>query len=286
MAFHKNVNNGDKFKPDAQLSNDVRNLLNSLNGMSEKAIDSNSVQVTKISVYNPGTALLYANMAVEVDVNCQVYNNTYPVKMSLNGAGSVGVLTQPLASGQCGSMVTSGVVQVPVFGGVVKAFVRIENGGFWYADSGMSVIHGTPESASINLGGGGGDSGGVAVYDGPFTVQLTTNILDPTIRQLLVCNPSATQQNKTMAGEVEVSNYNGIAVTAEYLPITTGYVYLKLQADGENLTAEFVQSATRLSSTTYIEYVQLAQIECNEYGAVEICQIWRSGNVRINYRWW
>jgi len=122
-------------------------------------------------------------------------------------------------------------------------------------------------------------------YDGSFTVKLTTNTLDPTIRQLLVCNPSAVF-NKNIAGEIESSSGDGVTVPETRLPLDAGYVYLKIQADGDALTAEIVQSKTKLNSTTYIEYVQLAQVECDEYGSTQVGQIWRSGNVRINYRWW
>jgi len=125
----------------------------------------------------------------------------------------------------------------------------------------------------------------VAGYDGPFCVQLAANAENPAITELAVCNPSA-NPSYPQAGEVELASGSGITVATTHLPLMPGYVYLQIQLRQNRLYAEFAQSATRLSSSANTEYVQLAQVSSDDYGFTQISQIWRSGNVRINYRWW
>lgn len=123
-------------------------------------------------------------------------------------------------------------------------------------------------------------------YRGPFSVILTgaENNLPP---EILITDLSY-NGNVRRAGEVKLFNARVIRVPETRLPLNDCDVYLHIYYDTgiKTLIAEFYTTPpdTDVPDNPDEEWILLAKVICSDGGA--IIQMWKDGNVNINYRWW
>lgn len=165
MAFHPDVHEGDEFRPSAALSNDVRRLVNSLNGFGGGAVPGTSsgnvrIQICNASPHplNRGTAVIFTGLSETGDIAEAVpYAGT---------GGNWGVTVQRLGPGEIGDCVISGPVSVALAGTGTHA--RPDAGSpavFTAGNEGAPVLCSGGGRAIVNIGAGNSES-----YDGPFAV--------------------------------------------------------------------------------------------------------------------
>lgn len=165
MAFYPDVHTGEAFSPSAALSNDVRHLINGLNGCGGNAVMQNSPGTVRIQVCNgtdtplfKGTAVSFGGMHVTEDIALAV-GFTDPAK-------PWGVVTQALAPGEIGDCCISGPVCVALAGtGGYAQPSPASPAVFTAGATGAPVLCAFNGRALINIGAGNAEN-----YDGPFAV--------------------------------------------------------------------------------------------------------------------
>lgn len=167
MAFYPDVAPGEPFQPGARLSNDIRHLLNGLNGFRSGAFGANSSGTVRIQVYNATGETAAAGSAVAFDDSKAAADNAVPLKAFSDPKKPWGVVTQSLNPGEIGDCIISGPVTVPVSGSGDFALPSVS--GFQRGAEGAPVLHAHGGRAIINLGAGTPE-----VYDGPFALSFDT----------------------------------------------------------------------------------------------------------------
>ena len=170
MAFYPDVQPGDKFQPDALLANDVRHLLNRLDGFTGSVAKETPFNNTVVQVYcqkelKPGTAVNFKDggeMIRDV-IPCEVFNNPFkPWGVVPNGL-------QPNKIGEC---VVSGAVKVNISGDIKShALPSTKNSQiFETADTGAFILYRsqTSSDAIILLNSKPKETG----YNGFFKVEV------------------------------------------------------------------------------------------------------------------
>ena len=140
MAFYPDVFPGDQFKPNALLSNDVRHLLNRMDGFKggTPAVSPYNSTVIKVFCDNrlkAGTAINFKDLTDKVNdvIPCEAFNN--PTK-------AWGVIPIDLEPNKVGNCIISGCITVKVEGDV-KDYVQPQSSNpevFKYSKSGAKVL--------------------------------------------------------------------------------------------------------------------------------------------------
>lgn len=197
MAFYPDVHTGEAFSPSAALSNDVRHLINGLNGCGGNAVMQNSPGTVRIQVCNgtdtplfKGTAVNFGGMHVTEDIALAV-GFTDPAK-------PWGVVTQALAPGEIGDCCISGPVCVALAGtGSYAQPSPASPAVFTAGATGAPVLCAFNGRALINIGAGNAEN-----YDGPFALSYD----------------SATGMLKVSAGYISCNGTFGMVDAAELAP--------------------------------------------------------------------
>ncbi len=167
MAFYGDVTPGDDFVPSASLSNDVRHLINSLNGFGGRPFGWNGSGTVRVQVYNASDDTIRAGTAVNFDEGMPRVDEALPVKALTDPKRPWGVVTQDMERNDMGDCFISGPVTVCVSGsgdyaqpsaGSPKTFTR--------GTEGAPVLFAFGSQAVINLGAGTPEN-----YDGPFAMK-------------------------------------------------------------------------------------------------------------------
>lgn len=123
-------------------------------------------------------------------------------------------------------------------------------------------------------------------YRGPFSVILSG--ADSSQPPEILITDLTYQESNGKAGEIKMFNYRVIKVPETKLPLNECDIYLHIYYDTENksLTAEFYPASLdeEIPGNPDEEWILLAKVLCSDGGA--IIQVWKGGDVNINYRWW
>ena len=166
MAFYGDVMPGDEFRPSASLSNDIRHLLNGLNGFGGNPFAQNGAGTVRIQVYNATGRTIGAGTAVNFDDGKGRAGDAVPLKALDNPKKPWGVITQKLAENEIGDCYISGPVIVDVSGSGDFAQPSVGNPScFTRGTEGAPVLFAFGGRALLNLGAGTPEN-----YDGPFAV--------------------------------------------------------------------------------------------------------------------
>ena len=167
MAFYGDVSPGEAFTPSAALSNDVRHLLNSLDGFRAAPFGANNGGTVRIQIDNASDAPMAAGEAVNFDNSKGMADGTVPATRLADPHRPWGVVTQALGANEAGDCIISGPVAVRATGSGVRAMPSAASPAiFTLGNAGAQVLHSYNGKALVNLGAGSAEE-----YDGPFAVS-------------------------------------------------------------------------------------------------------------------
>lgn len=169
MAFFPDVSPGDKFRPNALLSNNVRHIVNALNGFNGKPVMATGGMI-RIQVYNNSGSTLTAGTAVNFADSGSLCGEAVPAIKLKDTEKPWGVLVNQLKSKAIGSCILCGPAQVSLTGSGDYAAPTTSNPSvFTRGATGAPVIFASDGKGVILLGAIAQD-----VYDGPFAVSYDT----------------------------------------------------------------------------------------------------------------
>lgn len=212
MAFFPDVTKGQAFTPSALLSNNVRHMVNALNGFRSNGITGAGSGVVRIQVYNASSGEIAAGTAVNFRENGSLCGDVIPVEPLTDVAKPWGVVTLKLAAKEMGDCIISGPAHVSLSGSGDYAQPSTSSpASFTRGAVGAPVIFASSGKGVILLGATAQDN-----YDGPFALSY-----NPEARQLTV-----------LAGYL---NRNGewLGVPEATLSPTTGTVCVCTTLDSE-----------------------------------------------------
>ena len=166
MAFYGDVSPGEVFRPSAALSNDIRHLLNGLNGFGGNAFCATGAGTVRIQAYNATGGEIKAGTAVNFDDSKKMSGDAVPIKTFSDPKKPWGVVTQKLAEKEVGDCFISGPVAVAVSGSGDYAQPTVGNPSvFTRGAEGAPVLWASGGRGLVNLGAGTPEN-----YDGPFAI--------------------------------------------------------------------------------------------------------------------
>jgi len=211
MAFFPDVTRGDKFKPNALLSNNVRHIVNAMNGFSAKPLFATGGMI-RIQVYNNTSTVIAAGTAVNFSENGNLCDDAVPAEPLKDAAKPWGVTVNPLKANAMGSCILCGPANVTLSGTGDYAEPSASNpASFTRGSTGAPVIFAANGKGVILLGAISQD-----VYDGPFALSYDTE----------------TQQVKVKAGYMS-RNGDFVSVAEKSLSPQTGTICACSDLDSE-----------------------------------------------------
>ena len=146
---------GEPISFSAQRENDMRHLLNLMNGMSSGAISGGVGNQTRLKVYNSTNEILPAGAAVTF-ADGAIIDEAVPAAKYKSGAIAYGVLEGSLEPDHFGTAIISGPVNVEIQGGSGKFANPSDDGkSFVLGGTGVQVLAHHEKTAVILLGGSG-----------------------------------------------------------------------------------------------------------------------------------
>ena len=169
MAFFPDVSPSDKFKPNALLSNNVRHIVNALNGFNGKPVMATGGMI-RIHVYNNSGSTLTAGTAVNFADSGSLCGEAVPAIKLKDTEKPWGVLVNQLKSKAIGSCILCGPAQVSLTGSGDFAAPTTSNPSvFTRGATGAPVIFAGDGKGVVLLGAIAQD-----IYDGPFALSYDT----------------------------------------------------------------------------------------------------------------
>ncbi len=170
MAFFPDVTKGQAFTPSALLSNNVRHIVNSLNGFQNGGHASANSGIVRIQVYNAGSSEIAAGCAVNFKSDSALCGDVIPCEPLKDVAKPWGVVVLKLAAKELGDCIISGPATVNVSGtGDYAQPSPSTPTTFTRGATGAPVLFSSGSKAVINLGASTQDT-----YDGPFALSYDT----------------------------------------------------------------------------------------------------------------
>lgn len=167
MAFFPDVLPGQDFVPSASLSNNVRRLVNVLDGFQGQRLRGAGAGTVRIQIYNALENSIPAGTAVNFDDASEMSGDAVPAKPLTDPKKPWGVITQTLKEREMGDCFISGPVTVTVSGSGDFAQPSAGSPGvFTRGAEGAPVLFAHGAKAVINLGAGTPEH-----YDGPFALS-------------------------------------------------------------------------------------------------------------------
>lgn len=169
MAFWPDVKKNEKFSPKQLLENDLRRMVNRLNGFSAPPIASNSGGMVRLPCYNAGTDILNTGSPVSIHESGAMSGSSVPVKKADTASKPWGVLESTLEPDEMGNMIVAGYAVISAVSGAESDYVEpTPDGKFQYTATGTArVLFGSDETCIVLLG-----SAVDSAYRGPFALSL------------------------------------------------------------------------------------------------------------------
>ena len=297
MGYWPDVKRGDKVQHNSLLENNVRHLLNSLDGFSSGIRRSTGNGVVRIQIWNASGSAMTPGQPVAFDNTKNMCGEAVPAIAVTDTEKPWGVCVNALAKNAIGDCIVSGPATVTLTGGSGDYAEPVISGtGFTQSETGTaSVLYkGTGDKGVILLGSAGKNSAG---YHGYFTIEdasekdASGNI---TAYKVKVCDPRA--PTSLQQCYVNSSLFRIAPWTSESLSVDTyTYIYIHFNAGSEasgtvgsnNYVPAVAESAVIEASETEPEsdtdtdaYYQLGRVEIDENG-MTILQDHVTGIVRM-----
>ena len=169
MGFYSDVKPGEPFRPSASLSNDVRHLLNQLNGFGGGVNPAAAPGIVRIPVYNSTQAVLSEGKAVSIDISGIIAGECYPAIAFSDEMPCYGVLAKDLNPAEVGDCILSGLAVVQISSTPATGnYATLGTGGvFVRGDEGVPIVNVSSTAAVVMLGAVKASSGGVIYEAGP-----------------------------------------------------------------------------------------------------------------------
>lgn len=154
MGFYEDVKPGEAFKPSASLSNDVRHMLNRLNGFGGGPITAGNPGVVRIPVYNTTSAVLSEGKAVSIDISGIIAGECYPAIAFSDEMPCYGVLAKDLNPAEVGDCILSGLAAVQIASTPATGNYATPGAGgvFTRGDEGVPIVNISGTAAVVMLG--------------------------------------------------------------------------------------------------------------------------------------
>jgi len=208
MAFFPDVIQGQNFVPSAILSNNLRRIVNGLNGFQGNRLSATGAGTVRIQIYNALENFIEAGTAVNFSENGTFCDGAIPAVPLVDPAKPWGVVTQKLAPAEMGDCFISGPVTVSVSGNGDFAQPTSENPGLFVRGStGVPVLFAAAGKGLLNLGAG-------REYDGPFAVRYDANTKKVIVSGGYCLINLSGYQLPEMAVEVESSGF--VVIESQY----------------------------------------------------------------------
>ncbi len=167
MGYWPDVNKGDPVERPAVLENNLRHMVNALNGFGDNSPKASGSGVVRIQVWNATGATLKAGSPVAFDGTRQMVGNAVPAVKVTDVSKPFGVVVNTLAANGMGDCIVSGPATIPVAGGSGEYAVPIVNGdAFVLSGNGTARILCINGQKAFALLGMVSD-----IYDGPFAIS-------------------------------------------------------------------------------------------------------------------
>lgn len=169
MAYFPDVTRGEPFKPNALLSNNLRRLVNAMNGFDAKPLAATGGMV-RIQIYNNTGSAINAGTAVGFNSDASMCGDAIPAEPLKDVAKPWGVTVSRLESKAVGSCIISGPAAVNVSGSGDFAAPSTANPTIFTRGAiGSPIIFAADGKGVILLGANAQDS-----YNGPFALSYDT----------------------------------------------------------------------------------------------------------------
>lgn len=220
MGFWPDVKRGDGVKHHMVLENNLRHIVNSLNGFGAGVSVGTHSGVVRIQIVNSSGEELAAGQPVAFDETKKMCGNALPVIKVEDVTKPFGVCVSKLAANSIGDCIVAGPATVSITGDAGDFAEPVANGtGFKRADTGTArILFAAGGRGVILLGVGTSD-----IYDGPFAITY-----DAEAKQLNVA-----------AGYINTNGTFAEVAAATLAPATgTLCVYSEIAEDGKWSTPE------------------------------------------------
>ena len=285
MGYYPDVNPGDKFKPLAKLENDVRHIVNGMNGFHGGAIYAVNPGVIRVSVYNttsPASVLL-AGTAVSLNLSGVIAGDAYPAIAYSDSLPCYGVLLKDLNPGECGTCVLSGLASVQIASTPATGnFAQPNNEGvFVRGDDGVPILNVSGTTAVVMLGTMKTDAG--IEYDaGPGINSdllsggtISTNFVEGNNIHIIPVEGSTNGAMEISAdgGGSAVLGFPNYSGSKTYISASAGNTYINTFTDNRWIIGTIgFPTSSNMTGTVQI-YVGLNNIvPANDFGCLEIGQ--------------
>lgn len=166
MAFFPDVNRGEIFRPNTLLSNNLRRMVNTLNGFQGGGQLGSAGGMVRIQVYCSSGGV-EAGSAVNFCEDGEFCGDAIPCEACVDPSKPWGVVVRKLAANEIGSCIISGPVRVKISGsgGEYAQPEKSDPSVFQRGSQGAPILFASGEDAVINLGAATREN-----YTGPFAV--------------------------------------------------------------------------------------------------------------------
>ena len=268
MAFFPDVQRGEPFKPSSALSNEVRHMVNAMNGFKSGCGKNFFPGSNRIQVYNASASTISAGTAVAFSTDA-LCGDAIPCVPMTTSVPVWGVLSKSLAAREMGDCIITGFARVVISGGSGELakpdtsnpaqFLRCESGG-------VPILYSTQDMAIVNVGfavdGGGG--GSAQEYNGMFKIVKNSSI----VSVINGASPTSQYAGSTDIGKVPVASFN--------IPPAGISLYVFASYSGKYV----LEIRTSVSTSDPAQYIGSIT------SSGEIVQAWQQGAINFKYGWY
>lgn len=281
MGYWPDVQRGQAVERSALLENDVRDVVNGMNGFTAGASRRPNSGVVRVQVWNASGSSLPGLAPVAFDMSKQMAGNAFPVVRVTDPSKPYGVLSQPLASREIGDCIIYGPAKIMISTGTGEYAVPVVGGDRFNMQAAGSarLIYRAPSSytATVMLGMASPVEAGDKIT-GAFDVMY-----DEANALVKVYNSSS--PTSTTAGYV----YSGVETYD--IPVATftpadGYLYIDMNYQADTYQIAFASSVPSVATTERRWVWRLARVRYSSVLApVRLEKYNLPGNVTVFDRW-
>lgn len=263
MGFWPDVKRGDKVQHHMVLENNVRHLINSLNGFGSGIGRSSGNGVVRIQIWNASNTVLAAGQPVAFDSTKGLCGDALPAVKVTDKEKPWGVCVQALPVNGMGDCIISGPAVVSLSGSSGDYAEPVVNGtGFARSETGTARVLFAGSKSIILLGGAGNVD---TSYDGPFAVSIVK-----TSGKAIHVKQGPVNINGRIVYPYQDNLLDVTSITAG-----THTVWLRIVNSGETIATSVIVSLDLTSADMLFDFL------IAEWNAEtdEIRQIWNSSQI-------
>jgi len=221
MAFWPDVKRGDTVKHHMVLENNLRHLINSLDGFGSGIARGTTGGVVRIQIWNSTGDAFAAGQPVAFDTQKEMSGHALPAVKVTNTKKPWGVCVNPLDPNAIGDCIIAGPAEVTLSGGSGDYAEPVVNGTrFSRSSTGTARVLFSGDKTIIVLGGASSSSGD---YTGMLHLGVETETVNGTKKVYLTVDwPKSGSSDASLVGtfnNTEIHWSNRVEVTADTLVV-------------------------------------------------------------------